>query len=278
MAAQPKKPSPESARTAAVILARDQAPRIAATVRAARSIPGVDLVLVVDDGSTDNTQDLARKAGAVVIRHPHKRGRTICIETAAAVVAMRDEDGEEPRSLLFLDGGLGSYANAVAPLVVTVQEDIADLAIALVDHAVPTQGLAANAARRAIANASQWTPVQPLSRIRCVTRAALDAAMPLARGAGLDPAMTLDVLYAGFRVTEVECELRHKPQAAGTRALRNANQYRDVMIALSSRRIRGGLETTQSVVEDTLHAATHAATRVARPRRDRAHEAVEDDA
>jgi hypothetical protein len=77
--------------------------------------------------------------------------------------------------------------------------------------------------------------------------------------------MTLDVLYAGLSVTEVECELRHKSHSAGARAVRNANQYRDVMMALSSRRIRGGIETTQSVVEDTLHAAT----RVSRARRDR---------
>jgi hypothetical protein len=256
VAEQPKTSAAMFPRTAAIVLARDQASRIAATVRATRSIPGVDLVLVVDDGSTDNTQDLARKAGAVVVRHPHKRGRTNCVETAAAVVAMRDEEAHDPRSLLLLDGGLGSFASAVAPLVTAVQEHAADLAIALVDNAVPTPGLAAGAARRAIAAASGWTPLQPLSRIRCVTREALNAAMPLARGAGLDPAMTLDVLYAGLSVTEVECELRHKPHSAGARAVRNANQYRDVMMALSSRRIRGGIETTQSVVEDTLQAAT----------------------
>lgn len=273
MAEQPKTPALASARTAAVVLARDQAHRIAATVRATRSIPGVDLVLVVDDGSTDNTQDLARKAGAVVVRHPHKRGRTNCVETAAAVVAMREDDLHEPRSLLLLDGGLGSYASAVAPLVTAVQDHAADLAIALVDNAVSTPGLAASAARRAIASASGWTPIQPLSRIRCVTREALDAAMPLARGAGLDPAMTLDVLYAGFSVTEVECELRHKPPSAGARAVRSANQYRDVMMALSSRRIRGGIETTQNVVEDTLYAAT----RVTRSRKDRDADAAEDE-
>jgi hypothetical protein len=143
VAEQPKTPATVSARTAAVILARDQANRIAATVRATRSIPGIDLVLVVDDGSTDNTQDLARKAGAVVVRHPHKRGRTNCIETAAAVVAMRDDDAEAPRSLLLLDGGLGSFASAVAPLVTAVQDRVADLAIALVDNATPSSGLAA---------------------------------------------------------------------------------------------------------------------------------------
>src|SRR5690606_3799042 len=118
-----------------------------------------------------------------------------------------DEDDHEPRSLLLLDGGLGNYAIGAAPLVLAVSEGVADLAVALVDRAAPNQGIAAGAARRAIASASNWTPVQPMSRIRCITREALEAAMPLARGAGLDPAMTLDVLQAGYTVTEVECEI-----------------------------------------------------------------------
>ncbi len=272
MAERPESAYSDGPRTAALILARDHARRIAATVRATRAIPGIDLVLVVDDGSTDNTQDLARKAGAVVIRHPHRRGRTACIETGAAVIAMRDEDDAEPRSILLLDGGLGNYAIGAAPLVLTVAEGVADLAIALVDRSVPTQGIAASAARRAIAHASQWTPVQPLSRIRCITREALEAAMPLARGAGLDPAMTLDVLQAGFAVTEVDCEIRHKPHTGGSPALRRASQYRDVMIALSSRRIRRGLESTQHVMEDTLHAAGNVAVRATRPRKDQPEE------
>lgn len=75
---------------AALIVAHNQARRIAATVRAARAIPGIDLVLVVDDASTDNTQELARKAGAVVVRHSHHRGRSASVETGASVIGMRD--------------------------------------------------------------------------------------------------------------------------------------------------------------------------------------------
>lgn len=68
-------------RVAVVIPAKDEARRIAQTVRAAKAIPHVDLVLVVDDGSEDNTQDVARDAGAVVVRHSHNRGKAAAMET-----------------------------------------------------------------------------------------------------------------------------------------------------------------------------------------------------
>ena len=68
-------------RVAVVIPAKDEAERIAATVTAAASIPGVDLVVVVDDGSADTTQHLARDAGAVVVRHQRNRGKAAAMET-----------------------------------------------------------------------------------------------------------------------------------------------------------------------------------------------------
>lgn len=38
-------------------------------------------VLVVDDGSTDRTSEVAQKAGAVVIRHPANRGKGAALKT-----------------------------------------------------------------------------------------------------------------------------------------------------------------------------------------------------
>ena len=48
-------PARQRQRVAVVIPAKDESRRIAATVRSAKAIPFVDLVLVVDDGSEDNT-------------------------------------------------------------------------------------------------------------------------------------------------------------------------------------------------------------------------------
>ncbi len=244
--------------TAAVlIVAHNQARRIAATVRASRAIPGVDLVLVVDDGSADNTQHLARKAGAVVVRHSHRRGRSVSIETGSAVVSMRDEEGKPPRAVLLMEPGLGNAAIGAAPLVEAVLESVADMAIGLTDGGNRATGATAGSARKAIAALSGWNPIQPLSRVRCLTREALEAALPLSHGAGLETGMTLDVIYAGLTVTEVESEMRHRVyKKTATRPLARVSQYRDVMMAISSRRIRLSLLSTQHAVEDTFHIAS----------------------
>ena len=47
---------------AVVIPAYNEADRIAATVTAALTLPGVDVVLVASDGSTDGTVGVARRA------------------------------------------------------------------------------------------------------------------------------------------------------------------------------------------------------------------------
>lgn len=245
---------------AALIVAHNQARRIAATVRACRSIPGVDLVLVVDDGSLDNTQDLARKAGAVVVRQSHRRGRSASIETGAAVIAMRDEEGAVPRAILLLEAGVGAGATGAAPIVAAVLEHVADMAIALADGNYRSTGASAGAARKAIESRSGWSPIQPLSKVRCLTREAIETAFPLSRGAGLETALTLDVIEAGLTVTEVPCELRHRPPRQAGRPLARASQYRDVMMAISARRIRVSLRSTQHVVEDAFHVASRSGT------------------
>ena len=60
---------------AVVIPAYNEQDRVAATVSAALGLPGVALVVVVDDGSTDATAEVAAAAGATVVRQPANRGK-----------------------------------------------------------------------------------------------------------------------------------------------------------------------------------------------------------
>ncbi|NMR21117.1 glycosyltransferase [Cellulomonas fimi] len=247
-------------RVAVIIPAKDESRRIAATVRSARAIPYVDLVLVVDDGSIDNTQHVAREAGAVVVRHSHNRGKAAAMETGAAIVAMRDTDDRPPRLLLFIDGDLGDTAVNTAPLIPPVLERAADLAIALLppQPGAGGRGIVVGAARRGIAQLAGWAPTQPLSGMRCLTREAFEAATPLAHGWGVETGMTIDLLRQGFVAVEVPCDLRHRPSGTDLRGqLHRAAQYRDVMIAIGNRRVRSAVDAVRGRVAPPAPPRTH---------------------
>jgi len=67
-------------RLAAVIPAYDAEPSVGDVVRA--TLEMTQPVLVVDDGSVDETGERAREAGAEVIRHDHNRGKGAALRTA----------------------------------------------------------------------------------------------------------------------------------------------------------------------------------------------------
>lgn len=228
-------------RVAVVIPAKDEATRIAATVRACRAIPRVDLVVVVDDGSCDDTQDHARAAGAVTVRHSVCRGKASAMETGASVVGMRDFADGPARLLLFVDADLGESAAACADLIPPVLDGAADMSVAVPPKQAGAggKGRVVRTARTAIAAATGWAPVAPLSGQRCLTRAAYEAAAPLADGWGVEVALSIDVLVAGLTVIEVPCDITHRV-TGNDRAgrLHRADQLKDVVRAITARRLR----------------------------------------
>lgn len=227
-------------RVAVVIPAKDEADRIAQTVRSCRAIPNVDLLVVVDDGSEDDTAGAARAAGATVVRHSVNRGKASAMETGAKVVAMRDSEEGPKRLLLFLDADLGESAAACGPLVDAVVNGDVDCAIA----ALPRQagagghGFVTGLARRGIEKATGWSPAQPLSGQRCLKPEAFFSCMPLAHGWGVETGMTIDLLVLGFSVQEVPCDLQHRATGNDLSGyLHRLGQYRDVWLAIWHRKL-----------------------------------------
>ncbi|MBD3138856.1 glycosyltransferase family 2 protein [Microbispora bryophytorum] len=222
--------------TAVVIPAKDEADRIGATVTAALKLPGVDLVVVVDDGSSDETGRVARAAGARVVRHSRNRGKAAAMESGAEAVRLLDED--HPRHLLFLDADLGETAAAALPLIAPVRAGEADMTIAKFATRVKLggHGIVVRLARDGIKRLTGWEATQPLNGQRCLTRAAFEAARPLAHGFGVETGMTVDLLRKGFRVVEAEVEMSHRATGTDWRAqLHRAKQLRDVGLALAAR-------------------------------------------
>ena len=225
---------------AVVIAARNEADRIAATVAGAAGLVGVGLVVVVDDGSRDATAAVAQRAGAAVMRHQRNRGKGTAMETGAEAVRLVDqrEHRDRPRHLLFLDADLGDTAGQAGPLIGPVTAGTTDMTIAVFAATVKLggHGLVVGLSGAGIRRATGWQPRQPLNGQRCLTRAAFEAARPLAHGWGVETALTIDLLRQGLRITEVEVELGHRATGTGLRAqLHRAHQLTDVARALAAR-------------------------------------------
>lgn len=232
---------PPAGEVAVVIPAKDESERIRDTVNAASGLPDVSLVLVVDDGSRDGTSRAAELAGATVMRHGRTRGKAAAMETGAEAVRLLDQrDGRDhPRHLLFLDADLGSSASFAGPLTQPVIAGRADMTIAAFSSTVKLggRGMVVGLSGAGIRRAIGWAPAQPLNGQRCLTRAAFEAARPLAAGFGVETALTIDLARKGLRITEVEVPLAHRATGTDLRSqLHRARQLADVARALATRR------------------------------------------
>lgn len=229
----------------AVLPAYEEQERIGATVRALAKVSSIDRIVVVDDGSRDATAEAARAAGAQVLRHRRNRGKAAAMRTGA-------RGAGEAEILVFLDADLGESAAAAEALIEPVRAGRADATIATLPPPPGTvggHGLVVGLARRGILRATGFTATQPLSGQRCLTRAAFDAALPLAPRFGVETAMTIDLLRAGLRVLEVPVPFAHRWSGHTWRdELHRARQLADVAFALLGR--RSAAEPSADEIED----------------------------
>jgi hypothetical protein len=226
---------------AVVIPARNESDRIGATVKAAAQIAGVDIVVVVDDGSCDGTGAEAAVAGAAVVRHSRTKGKAAALEAGAESIRLIETERSvaEPHHLLFLDADLGETAAHAGPLAEPVIAGRADMTIAVFAARVRRggHGLVIGLSGAGIERATGWRPAEPLNGQRCLTRAAFEAARPLAPGWGAETGLTIDLLRKGMRIEEVQVPLAHR--ATGTdfhSQVHRARQLAGVARALVARR------------------------------------------
>lgn len=190
---------------AVLIPAFDEAERIADTVTAARSIPGVTRVVVVDDGSEDGTDQLAEKAGAKVVRMAGQAGKGGALEAGAKRIENAD-------IVLLLDGDLGTTAEQGALLLAPLLDGSADMTIAAFPRPAGKAGFGL------VKRLAQWgitryggafEATAPLSGQRALTRECLELTRPFAAGYGVEVALTVRALRGGMRLLEVPTTMGH---------------------------------------------------------------------
>jgi len=190
---------------AVLIPAHNEAERIATTVAAARGIPGVTRVVVVDDASDDDTAARAEDTGAKVVRLWNNVGKGAALEAGA----MRVENADV---IILLDGDLGETASQGALLLAPVLAGDADMCVATFPKPDGKAGfgLVKNLARWGIARmGGGFEADAPLSGQRALTGECFSAVRPFATGYGVEVALTIRALRRGMRIAEVETTMTH---------------------------------------------------------------------
>ena len=219
---------------AAIVAARNEEERLGDTLAALRAaFPGVRLI-VADDASTDRTPEIARAAGAELVRGERRVGKGGANTRAAGHLL-----GESaPEIVLLCDGDLGASAKELAPLVAAVERGEADLAIGRFARRVGGGfGITLNFSRRTVERLAGRSLEAPLSGQRALSHDVLEGVLPFAGGFGMETAMNVDALRGGFSVVELEVELQHRAtgrSAAGF--LHRGRQLRDIARVYLSRR------------------------------------------
>jgi glycosyltransferase involved in cell wall biosynthesis len=226
--------------TLVIVTARNEAERIGATVAAlASALPGAP-VLLADDCSSDQTAGIAAAAGARVLRAPRQIGKGGAA-TLAATEALRSassELGAQERIVLLCDGDLGGSAAELARLVDAVRRGEADIAVAAFGTRLGGGfGIAVTFARWAIRRRCGFEARAPISGQRALRASTLGELLPLARGFGMELAMTIDAVRAGYHVLELELDLTHRATGRTPAGFAHrARQLRDFVRVYVARR------------------------------------------
>jgi glycosyltransferase involved in cell wall biosynthesis len=103
-----------------VLPAKNESGAIGQTIEKILQLQLVDEIIVVNDGSTDNTHDIAEQAGAKVITHPYSKGNGAAIKTGA-----RNATGD---IIVFMDADGQHDANDIKQLIEKIEQGY-DLAV-----------------------------------------------------------------------------------------------------------------------------------------------------
>lgn len=173
-------------------------------------------ILVVDNGSSDRTAELARAAGAEVVTEP-RRGKARAIVTAWALL---DED------LVIMVDGDGSYpAEGARRLLAAWRADAADMItgirIAEGDRRAfrPLHQAGGAAFAAVFRMVFQYEPGDLFSGLRLFSKRFYKNVPLLFRGFELETELAVQAVEKGFRVSEVEIPFRTRTEG-GTSKLR----------------------------------------------------------
>ncbi|MCK8824744.1 glycosyltransferase family 2 protein [Fuchsiella alkaliacetigena] len=211
----------------ALLPAYNEEQRIGTTISTLQEIPEVDKIIVINDGSTDNTAEVVAQTGVKLLNLQSNQGKGGALTVGIEVV---DSD-----LICLLDADLGSSVEELTKLLKPVRQGEADMSIAKLPQPETKGGfgLVTNLARWGIKYFTGFEALAPLSGQRVLTKEVLKQIKGFAPGFGVETELTIKALQGGFKVVEVPVQMKHRETGRDWAGFKHrGRQFKDVLAVL----------------------------------------------
>ena len=191
-----------------IIPAYNEEDKIKDTLESIKSIETINQIIVVDDGSSDNTTEKASQVQSEKIKVftlDKNKGKGFALNYGLKI-AMENAD-----IIGFLDGDLGSSSSEVEKLITPIINNEADVIIAKFPPAKKKGGLGfvKGLAKQSVLDMTGEELDATLSGQRLFKKEVLQQFEEIPFGYGVEVGMTIDILKKGYKIKEVLVNMTH---------------------------------------------------------------------
>ena len=191
-----------------IIPAYNEENKIKDTLESIKEIDEINEILVIDDGSSDKTTDIAKSVNSKKIKVftlQKNMGKGYALYYGLKI-AMKNAN-----IIGFLDGDLGSTASEVKKLITPILNEEVDVTIAKFPPATKKGGLGfvKRLAKESVIEMTGQELDSTLSGQRIFKKEVLEKFKEIPYGYGVEVGMTIDILKYGYSIKEVLVNMTH---------------------------------------------------------------------
>jgi glycosyltransferase involved in cell wall biosynthesis len=219
-----------------IIPAYNEADKIKDTLENIIDINEINEIIVVDDGSSDNTVEIAsniKNDKVKVFKLDKNRGKGYALNYGLKI-SMKNAD-----IIGFLDGDLGSSSSEIKKLITPILNDEADVIIAKFPPAKKKGGLGfvKGLAKESVLDMTGVELDATLSGQRIFKKEVLERFDEIPFGYGVEVGMTIDILKHGYKIKEVLVNMTHSETGRNLKGfVHRGKQYYHIKKVLKQKR------------------------------------------
>ncbi|MGI6372982.1 MAG: glycosyltransferase family 2 protein [Caldicoprobacterales bacterium] len=216
-----------------IIPAYNEAANLAITLRALKKVPIIKDILVVDDGSWDETGDIAVKEGVNLLSLDKNQGKGNALQMGVKHL--------NNRIIVFLDADIGDTATEATKLIYPILRDEAEVTIGKIDF-TPGKGgfgFVKGLSRVGFKSLTGKECCSVLSGQRAFKREVLAHELLSYRGYGIEFGMTVDLALKDVRIMEIPIDICHRVTGRDLKGFKHRSiQFLDILKVILQKKIK----------------------------------------